>query len=50
MELTVFQAFWLGLNVARAESGREPALFGEANLLWLDALEDVAAKGLQQRS
>jgi len=41
MELSNFQAFWLGLNSARNAQKLPPVLFGEANDLWEAAMEKI---------
>jgi hypothetical protein len=40
--MTNFQAFWLGLNIARKELGLSEILYGEARLLWQAAQETHA--------
>lgn len=35
--LTLFTAFWLGLNTARKETGLPELLYGEAQALWNEA-------------
>ena len=41
--LSTFQAFWMGLNAERNARGEPPVLFGEARLIWEEALEALAS-------
>ena len=39
MKLSNFQAFWLGLNTERKAKNLPNVLFGEARILWEEAVE-----------
>lgn len=41
--LSLFQAFWMGLNAERNMRGGPAILYGEARMLWEEALEAIAS-------
>jgi len=41
--LSLFQAFWMGLNVERNLRGGPAVLYGEARDLWEEAMEALAS-------